>query len=36
MSFQPLGGGAVHSAQSRYVLPSFVERTSYDPGLAGR
>ena len=29
MSFQPLGGGAVHSAQSRYVLPSFVERTSY-------
>ena len=28
MSFQPLGGGAV-IAQSRYVLPSFVERTSY-------
>ncbi|MBL8926179.1 MAG: ATP-dependent Clp protease proteolytic subunit [Pseudonocardia sp.] len=23
------GGGAAHSAQSRYVLPSFVERTSY-------
>ncbi len=29
MSFQPAGGGAAHSAQSRYVLPSFVERTSY-------
>jgi ATP-dependent Clp protease, protease subunit len=26
MSYQPAGGGA---AQSRYVLPSFVERTSY-------
>jgi ATP-dependent Clp protease, protease subunit len=29
MSYQPAGGGAAHSAQSRYVLPSFVERTSY-------
>jgi ATP-dependent Clp protease protease subunit len=29
MSFQPAGGGAAHSAQSRYVLPSFIERTSY-------
>ena len=29
MTFQPAGGGAAHSAQSRYVLPSFVERTSY-------
>lgn len=29
MSFQQPGGGAAHSAQSRYVLPSFVERTSY-------
>lgn len=29
MGFQPAGGGAAHSAQSRYVLPSFVERTSY-------
>jgi ATP-dependent Clp protease, protease subunit len=29
MSHQPAGGGAAHSAQSRYVLPSFVERTSY-------
>ena len=29
MSFHPAGGGAAHSAQSRYVLPSFVERTSY-------
>jgi ATP-dependent Clp protease, protease subunit len=29
MSYQPPGGGAAHSAQSRYVLPSFVERTSY-------
>jgi ATP-dependent Clp protease, protease subunit len=37
MSFQParggaahsLGGGAAYSAESRYVLPSFVERTSY-------
>jgi ATP-dependent Clp protease, protease subunit len=29
MSYQPAGGGAAHAAQSRYVLPSFVERTSY-------
>ena len=29
MSFQSPGGGAAHSPQSRYVLPSFVERTSY-------
>ena len=29
MTYQPAGGGAAHSAQSRYVLPSFVERTSY-------
>ena len=29
MSFQPAGGGVAGSAQSRYVLPSFVERTSY-------
>ena len=29
MSFQMPGGGAAHPAQSRYVLPSFVERTSY-------
>ena len=28
MSFQPAGGGAAHSAQSRYVLPSCVVRTS--------
>jgi ATP-dependent Clp protease, protease subunit len=27
--FQMPGGGAGQSAQSRYVLPSFVERTSY-------
>jgi ATP-dependent Clp protease protease subunit len=27
--FDMPGGGAAHSAQSRYVLPSFVERTSY-------
>jgi ATP-dependent Clp protease, protease subunit len=37
MSYQPAGGGVAHSLgggaglspQSRYVLPSFVERTSY-------
>ena len=29
MTYQPAGGGAAHSAQSRYVLPSCVERTSY-------
>jgi ATP-dependent Clp protease protease subunit len=29
MTYQSPGGGAAHSAQSRYVLPSFVERTSY-------
>ena len=29
MSYQPPRGGAAYSAQSRYVLPSFVERTSY-------
>ena len=37
MSYQPAGGGVAHtlggddglSPQSRYVLPSFVERTSY-------
>jgi ATP-dependent Clp protease protease subunit len=27
--FEMPGGGAAHPAQSRYVLPSFVERTSY-------
>ncbi len=29
MSFQQPGGGIARPAQSRYVLPSFVERTSY-------
>jgi ATP-dependent Clp protease, protease subunit len=29
MSFSMPGGGAPRSAESRYVLPSFVERTSY-------
>jgi ATP-dependent Clp protease protease subunit len=29
MTYQPAGGGTAHAAQSRYVLPSFVERTSY-------
>ena len=37
MSYQPAGGGVAHSLgggaglspQSRYVLPSFIERTSY-------
>jgi ATP-dependent Clp protease protease subunit len=29
MSFQPARGGAAYQAESRYVLPSFVERTSY-------
>ena len=36
MSLQPAGGGAAHSAQSRYVLPSFVERRPTGSSMTGR